>query len=133
MDRLQDLVRLHRMGTGGREVARLLGMCPSGPIGSGQTRSALVRAELRRRQDALSARRGAGGPGGVAAVRSVLSARNEGGAGQRAVRQVTPGIARWCSTSARRRASRSVSIARAQATGLRSLRGDCCRQALRAL
>ncbi len=28
MDRLQELVRLHRMGTGGREVARLLGMSP---------------------------------------------------------------------------------------------------------
>jgi hypothetical protein len=26
MDRLQELVRLHRMGSGGREVARLLGM-----------------------------------------------------------------------------------------------------------
>jgi hypothetical protein len=31
MDRLQELVRLHRMGSGGREVARLLGMCPSVP------------------------------------------------------------------------------------------------------
>lgn len=29
MDRLQELVRLHRMGTGGREVARLLGMSPN--------------------------------------------------------------------------------------------------------
>ncbi len=28
MDRLQELVRLHRMGTGDREVARLLGMSP---------------------------------------------------------------------------------------------------------
>ena len=29
MHRLQDLVRLHRMGTGAREVARLLGMSPN--------------------------------------------------------------------------------------------------------
>ncbi len=29
MDRLQELVRLHRMGTGDREVARLLGMSPN--------------------------------------------------------------------------------------------------------
>ena len=29
MDRLQELVRLHRMGSGGREVARLLGMSPN--------------------------------------------------------------------------------------------------------
>ena len=29
MDRLQELVRLHRMGTGAREVARLLGMSPN--------------------------------------------------------------------------------------------------------
>ena len=29
MDRLQELVRLHRMGTGEREVARLLGMSPT--------------------------------------------------------------------------------------------------------
>lgn len=29
MDRLQDLVRLHRMGTGDREVARLLSMSPN--------------------------------------------------------------------------------------------------------
>jgi len=29
MDRLQELVRLHRMGTGGREVARLLAMSPN--------------------------------------------------------------------------------------------------------
>jgi len=28
-DRLQELVRLHRMGSGGREVARLLGMSPN--------------------------------------------------------------------------------------------------------
>jgi transposase len=29
MDRLQELVRLHRMGTGAREVARMLGMSPN--------------------------------------------------------------------------------------------------------
>ncbi|NVJ28576.1 hypothetical protein HUW62_46010 [Myxococcus sp. AM011] len=29
MDRLRELVRLHRMGTGAREVARLLGMGPN--------------------------------------------------------------------------------------------------------
>ena len=29
MDRLQELVRLHRMGSGDREVARLLGMSPN--------------------------------------------------------------------------------------------------------
>ena len=29
MNRLQELVRLHRMGTGDREVARLLGMSPN--------------------------------------------------------------------------------------------------------
>lgn len=29
MDRLQELVRLHRMGTGAREVARMLGMSPT--------------------------------------------------------------------------------------------------------
>lgn len=29
MDRLQELVRLHRMGEGAREVARLLGMSPN--------------------------------------------------------------------------------------------------------
>lgn len=29
MDRLQELVRLHRMGTGAREVARLLRMGPN--------------------------------------------------------------------------------------------------------
>jgi hypothetical protein len=29
MHRLQELVRLHRMGTGAREVARLLGMSPN--------------------------------------------------------------------------------------------------------
>ncbi|MCC6337488.1 MAG: hypothetical protein IT380_26260, partial [Myxococcales bacterium] len=29
MDRLQELVRLHRMGTGDREVARLVGMSPN--------------------------------------------------------------------------------------------------------
>ena len=29
MDRLQELVRLHRMGTGAREVARLLAMSPN--------------------------------------------------------------------------------------------------------
>jgi len=29
MDRLQELVRLHRMGSGGREVARMLGMSPN--------------------------------------------------------------------------------------------------------
>ena len=29
MDRLQQLFRLHRMGSGGREVARLLGMSPN--------------------------------------------------------------------------------------------------------
>jgi len=29
MDRLQELVRLHRMGTGAREVARLLKMSPN--------------------------------------------------------------------------------------------------------
>ncbi len=29
MDRLQELVRLHRMGTGAREVARVLGMSPN--------------------------------------------------------------------------------------------------------
>jgi transposase len=29
MERLQELVRLHRMGSGGREVARLLGMSPN--------------------------------------------------------------------------------------------------------
>ena len=29
MDRLQELVRLHRMGTGAREVARLLSMSPN--------------------------------------------------------------------------------------------------------
>lgn len=29
MHRLQDLVRLHRLGTGAREVARLLGMSPN--------------------------------------------------------------------------------------------------------
>ncbi|MDX2012277.1 MAG: hypothetical protein SFW67_18925 [Myxococcaceae bacterium] len=37
MDRLQDLVRLHRMGTGDREVARLLKMSPN-------TKQALTRA-----------------------------------------------------------------------------------------
>jgi hypothetical protein len=30
MHRLQELVRLHRMGAGKREVARLLAMSPSG-------------------------------------------------------------------------------------------------------
>jgi hypothetical protein len=29
MDRLQELVRLHRMGSGARDVARLLGMSPN--------------------------------------------------------------------------------------------------------
>lgn len=29
MHRLQELVRLHRLGTGAREVARLLGMSPN--------------------------------------------------------------------------------------------------------
>jgi len=29
MDQLQELVRLHRMGTGCREVARLLGISPN--------------------------------------------------------------------------------------------------------
>jgi transposase len=29
MDRLQELVRLHRMGTGAREVARMLRMSPN--------------------------------------------------------------------------------------------------------
>jgi hypothetical protein len=29
MDRLQELVRLHRMGSGAREVARLLSMSPN--------------------------------------------------------------------------------------------------------
>ncbi len=43
MNRLQELVRLHRMGTGSREVARLLGM---GPNTERQYRQALMRAGL---------------------------------------------------------------------------------------
>jgi len=43
MDRLQELVRLHRMGVGGREAARLLRMSPNTER---QYRQALLRAEL---------------------------------------------------------------------------------------
>lgn len=43
MDRLQELVRLHRMGVSSREAARLLGM---GRNTQRQYRQALVRAEL---------------------------------------------------------------------------------------
>ena len=43
MDRLQELVRLHRMGTGARETARLLGM---GPNTERMYREALKAAEL---------------------------------------------------------------------------------------
>lgn len=39
MDRLQELVRLHRLGTGPREVARLLGMNPNT---SGANREQLI-------------------------------------------------------------------------------------------
>ncbi|HET9622712.1 MAG TPA: hypothetical protein VFP84_15170, partial [Kofleriaceae bacterium] len=43
MDRLQELVRLHRMGTGARELARLLGMSPNTER---SYREALKKAEL---------------------------------------------------------------------------------------
>ena len=43
MDRLQELVRLHRMGTGAREIARLLAM---GPNTERTYRSALEQAEI---------------------------------------------------------------------------------------
>ncbi len=43
MDRLQELVRLHRMGTGAREVARLLSMSPNTERAY---REALAREEL---------------------------------------------------------------------------------------
>ena len=43
MDRLQELVRLHRMGTGARKVARLLAM---GPNTERTYRRALEQAEI---------------------------------------------------------------------------------------
>jgi hypothetical protein len=43
MHRLQELVRLHRMGTGAREVARLLAMSPNTER---VYREALQKAEL---------------------------------------------------------------------------------------
>jgi DNA-binding NarL/FixJ family response regulator len=43
MHRLQELVRLHRQGTGDREVARLLGMSPNTER---LYREALTKAEL---------------------------------------------------------------------------------------